>query len=123
MATSEAPEPRGRLRALLQDAVDRRIAPGAVAEVGSAEGVLWREAFGSLTGDAGAVAVDDSTIFDLASLTKPIATTSLVLGLAARRVLTLHDPIAPTSPSGPENGARRSPCRTCSNMRRVCRQG
>ena len=56
--------------------------------------MLWREAFGRLSFDADAPTANDATVFDLASLTKPIATTTLVLDLIARGQLTLDEPIA-----------------------------
>ena len=70
-----------RVRAEVQRAVAGRVFPAAVAEVGNDCGVIWRQAFGSLTFDATSGVVGDDTIFDLASLTKPLATTSLVLEL------------------------------------------
>jgi len=39
-------------RALLSRAIESRLAPAAVAELGDSSGMLWREAFGRLTFDA-----------------------------------------------------------------------
>jgi CubicO group peptidase (beta-lactamase class C family) len=90
---SEAPGVRAAAN-LLRDAVARRIFPAASAVVGSRSGILWRDAFGTLTFDDGAAAATPDTIFDLASLTKPLATTTVVLDLVARRRLRLDEPIA-----------------------------
>lgn len=79
---------------LLQEATARRIFPAAVAEVGSSEGVHWRHAFGALTFDADAPLTAPDTVFDLASLTKPMATTAVVLRLAADGRLPLDTRIA-----------------------------
>ena len=68
-----------RAARVLHDAVDRRTFPAAVAEVGHSGGVLWQEAFGRLTFDDDSPSTELGTVFDLASLTKPIATTSVVL--------------------------------------------
>ena len=68
-----------RAARILRDAVDGRTFPAAVAEVGHSGGVLWQEAFGRLTFDDQSPSAELDTIFDLASLTKPIATTSTVL--------------------------------------------
>jgi CubicO group peptidase (beta-lactamase class C family) len=68
--------------------------PAAVVEVGSVEGVLWREAFGRLDYDAAAQSTQDDTIFDLASLTKVIATTSLALRLVEQEAISLSDRVA-----------------------------
>jgi CubicO group peptidase (beta-lactamase class C family) len=81
-------------RTLLERAVRERVFPAAVAEMGDSHGVLWREAFGTLTFDSGAIAADAHTIFDLASLTKAIATTSVIVRLAAEQVLDLGDPVS-----------------------------
>ncbi len=79
---------------LLAGAIGRRVFPAAVAEIGHSGGPIWREAFGTLTFEARARAADESTIFDLASLTKPIATTNLVLDLTARNLVILAEPVA-----------------------------
>jgi serine-type D-Ala-D-Ala carboxypeptidase len=85
-------------RALLQEARADRVFPAAVAEVGESAGVLWREAFGTLTFEADAPATDEGTIFDLASLTKPIATTSVALQLTISHQLSLATPISASLP-------------------------
>ncbi len=81
-------------RALLGHAVEGRIFPAATVEVGDSRGVIWRTAAGALTFDEGAPRADDSTIFDLASLTKPIATTSAIMQLAGRGALDILEPVA-----------------------------
>jgi CubicO group peptidase (beta-lactamase class C family) len=76
------------------DVIGGRASPAAVVEVGARAGVRWQEAFGRLTyaGDAPVCTVE--TIFDLASLTKVICTTSLVMRLVARDELTLNTRVA-----------------------------
>jgi CubicO group peptidase (beta-lactamase class C family) len=81
-------------RALLERAVRERVFPGAVAETGNSEGVLWRESFGSLSFEPGAAPAGPHTVFDLASLAKVIATTPVVVRLAAEQVLGLSDPVS-----------------------------
>ena len=83
---------------LLREAIARGVFPAAVAEVGDRRGPIWSAAFGTLTGLPGAAAVTLDTRFDLASLTKPIATTSLALALMARGVIALDTPIASAFP-------------------------
>jgi CubicO group peptidase (beta-lactamase class C family) len=78
---------------LLAGALAQRVFPAAVAEIGSSDAVIWREAFGTLTFEDTVAAAPD-TIFDLASLTKPLATTSVMLTLAERQMLRLDDPAA-----------------------------
>lgn len=97
MRSATATQATQATRLLLEDAVARRIAPCAVALVGSSSRVLWRESVGRLwftsPGADAPVATVDSW-FDLASLTKPLATTLVTLDLAAHAAIDLSDPIA-----------------------------
>ena len=79
---------------LLAGAVERHVFPAATAEVGDSTGPLWSGAYGSIGAGPGAPHTTADVIFDLASLTKPIATTSLALGLVARRTLGLDDKLS-----------------------------
>jgi CubicO group peptidase (beta-lactamase class C family) len=81
-------------RRILQEAVHAHATPAAVAEVGVRTGRLWSEAFGTLTYDAHAPATTVETIFDLASLTKVIVTTSLTMGLVEDGRLALDNRVA-----------------------------
>jgi CubicO group peptidase (beta-lactamase class C family) len=99
-------EPINAARLLLREAIANRIFPAAVVEVGSREAVLWREAFGTLTFDAEAGQAEDDTIFDLASLTKPIATTSVILQLMAAHAVSVETPVAVLFPEW--SGAERA---------------
>ena len=94
-----AVSPRGALRfdaarRVLELAVAERAFPAAVIEVGTAGEPLWRQAFGRLTYDPDAAAASDDTIFDLASLTKVVATTPMVMQQVERGVLALDDPVS-----------------------------
>jgi CubicO group peptidase (beta-lactamase class C family) len=81
-------------RAVLRGAISNRLCSAAVAEVGTDDAVIWREAFGALSFADDARSADDRTVFDLASLTKPVATTSVVLGLLAEERLSLDERVA-----------------------------
>jgi CubicO group peptidase (beta-lactamase class C family) len=69
----------GSVAALIGHAIERRAFPGAAIEVGNATGPLWRHAAGTLSYDADALPVSEETIYDLASLTKVIATATLAM--------------------------------------------
>ena len=86
-------------RQVLQRAVADCAFPAAVIEVGRANQPIWREAFGRLTFDADGTPTRDDTIFDLASLTKVLATTALVMRQVERGALGLDDPVARHIPS------------------------
>jgi CubicO group peptidase (beta-lactamase class C family) len=85
-------------RTLLIRAIEEGVFPAACAEVGDSGAVSWREAFGRLTFDENALAASERTIFDLASLTKPIATTSVTLQLVAQGALDLGEPVSACFP-------------------------
>ena len=80
--------------AIVRDAIAAGAFPAASVEVGRASGPLWRDATGRLTYDADAAPVDHQTIFDLASLTKVLATATLTMRAADEGRLTLDDPVA-----------------------------
>jgi CubicO group peptidase (beta-lactamase class C family) len=80
-------------RELLERAVAARAFPAAVAEIGDANRPLWRQAFGRLTFSADSRPTAEDTIFDLASLTKVIATAPLVMRQVERGALALDDPV------------------------------
>jgi CubicO group peptidase (beta-lactamase class C family) len=77
--------------ALVRQAVAHGAFPSAAIEVGSADGPIWRDATGRRTYSIDAAPVDEHTIFDLASLTKVIATTTLAMRAIDDRRLDLDD--------------------------------
>jgi CubicO group peptidase (beta-lactamase class C family) len=79
---------------VIAGAIAARIFPAAVIEVGSSERVLDHQAFGTLTFAEGAPVTEIHTPFDLASLTKVVATTTAVMHLVAEGRLRLDDPVA-----------------------------
>jgi CubicO group peptidase (beta-lactamase class C family) len=81
-------------RRVLEQAIAERAFPAAVIEVGTVGQVLWRDAFGRLSFDADAAPATDDTIFDLASMTKVISTTPLVMQQVERGVLAIDDPVS-----------------------------
>ena len=78
---------------ILEQAVRQQAFPAAVIEVGDATRPLWGRAFGRLSYDAGAPAAADDTIFDLASLTKVVATSTFVMQQVERGLLGLDDAV------------------------------
>ena len=86
-------------RELLRHGVATRAFPAAAIEVGRSSEVLWQEAFGHLTYDAGADACTVETIFDLASLTKVIATTTLVMRHVAAGTIVVDERVSELFPA------------------------
>jgi CubicO group peptidase (beta-lactamase class C family) len=83
-----------KARDIIADAVQAGAFPGAVVEVGDATRVLWTEAFGRLTYDADAPPARPDTIFDLASLTKVLSTTPILMQEIERGAVGLDEPAA-----------------------------
>jgi CubicO group peptidase (beta-lactamase class C family) len=81
-------------RRVLDEAVAERAFPAAIIEVGHAGEILWRHAVGRLTFDPTSAPAADDTIFDLASITKVISTTPLVMQQFERGVLALDDEVS-----------------------------
>ena len=82
-------EPFDRAAEILLHGILDRAFPAAVAEAGRKDGPIWRRPFGTLTYDAGAPDTTNETVFDLASLTKVIATTTLAMRAVDDGLLTV----------------------------------
>lgn len=78
--------------AFLDRAVAETHIPGLVALVVDRDRILYRRAVGQRSA-AGDVAMTDDTIFNIASMTKPIATTAIMM-LVEEGKLDLDDPIS-----------------------------
>jgi CubicO group peptidase (beta-lactamase class C family) len=83
-----------RARQVLRNAIAGNAFPAAVIEVGDVTAPVWREPFGQLTFEPDAPPASEDTIFDLASLTKVLSTTPLVMQQVERGLLGLDDPVA-----------------------------
>ena len=83
-----------RARTVLTSALKARAFPAAVCEVGRSTAPLWTEPFGRFTYDIDAPATRRDTVFDLASLTKVIATTSIATSLVRRNLMSLETRVA-----------------------------
>jgi len=79
-------------------------APGAVLLVAHNGLVAYRKAYGTRTVGANAEPMTADTIFDLASLTKVIATTTCVMRLEQLGQIKLNDPVAKYIPDFAQNG-------------------
>jgi CubicO group peptidase (beta-lactamase class C family) len=87
---------------------DRRF-PGAVLAVGDARGAFHLRSFGSLGYEAGWPEVSLSTVYELASLTKVIAATTLAMVLEEEGRLEIASPVSRLLPGfrgGAKHGVR-----------------
>jgi len=95
--------------AIIRKAIEGRAFPGASLAVTHRGALVVRKAFGRLTYDAGAPAVAPITIFDLASVTKVVATTPMAMAVCARGGLELDAPVVEFLPEfdNPHDQRRR----------------
>ena len=90
--------------AILEKAVQEQNPPGVVVIVGHDGEVVYRKAFGIARSSRGAKPMTLDTIFDMASLTKVMATTTAVMQLVQRGEVSLNDPVAKYLPEFAQNG-------------------
>jgi serine-type D-Ala-D-Ala carboxypeptidase len=96
--------PDATLLALLDDAVGQRIVPGGQLVVVDAGQVVLRHAFGRLTYEG--APVTPATVYDVASLTKAVVTTTVVAKLVAAGRLDWETPVVTLLPYVPHPGLR-----------------
>jgi CubicO group peptidase (beta-lactamase class C family) len=82
--------------------------PGAVVFVGRRDETLYWEAFGAEVIEPFTEPIDRETIFDLASMTKPIATATSILILSDRGALRLDDYVSRYLPAFGCNGKEQT---------------
>src|SRR5208337_5195689 len=92
---------------LVQSEIEARRIHGAVVEVGQGNQVVYRHAFGYRELEPRRVAMTPDTIFDLASLTKVVATSIAIMQLHERGKLDLDAPVARYWPRFGRNGKER----------------
>jgi uncharacterized protein YbbC (DUF1343 family)/CubicO group peptidase (beta-lactamase class C family) len=83
-----------RIDAVVAEAIAAHRLPGAVVLVGRGDAVVFRRAYGSRALDPVREPMTVDTIFDLASLTKVVATTTAVMMLIEDGRVRLTDPVA-----------------------------
>ena len=98
------PGARAQLERIVAAQIDARRLPGAVIIAGDADHVFLRSAFGQRATAPHAEPMTLDTEFDLASLTKVVATTTAVMQLSERARLTLDAPAARYWPAFASNG-------------------
>ncbi len=79
---------------LVEKAISNNLIAGGVVVIGNHDGILSSTARGRLSARPDAPLLDGETIFDLASLTKVIATTPAVMKLLDEGRISLQDPLS-----------------------------
>ncbi len=79
---------------IVERGITEKAYPGAVLLVGNSNGIMYRKAYGRFTYDLNSPAVETSSIFDLASVTKVVATTTATMLCIDRKLFDLDDKVA-----------------------------
>ena len=111
-AASTATSPRsghggldeGAIDVAVAEAIANRSIPGAVVVVGRSDRVVFRRAYGFREVEPDRVPMTVDTLFDLASITKPIATATSIMALFERGAVGLDDPLVKYLPDCDKNG-------------------
>jgi uncharacterized protein YbbC (DUF1343 family)/CubicO group peptidase (beta-lactamase class C family) len=83
-----------QMDSVIEDAIAKHQLPGAVVLVGRKGRVVWHKAYGARAVEPARETMTTDTIFDLASLTKVVATATSIMILVERGKLRLSDPIS-----------------------------
>lgn len=94
----------GRADLLIETAIDRRQIPGGVLLVGLGDRVVYRQAFGARAVQPERVPMTVDTVFDLASLSKPVGCATSIMLLAERGKVKVDDPVCTYLPAFAANG-------------------
>lgn len=106
-APVRAPQSFKALDGIMHDAVERGNIPGGVLLVGHNGRIVYRKAFGLRSEEPTRETMTADTIFDLASLTKCIATTTAVMQLVEQGRVRLNDPVSAYLPDFAQNGKKQ----------------
>lgn len=94
----------GNLDSIVQASIQNHDMPGAVVVVGHDGKVIYRKAFGNRSLEPKVEPMTVDTIFDMASLTKVIATTTAVMQLEEQGKIRMNDPVVKYIPEFGQNG-------------------
>ena len=79
---------------LLERAISQNLIAGGVIVTGNHEGILSTVAKGNISPQPGSPLLNDRTVFDVASLTKVVATAPAVMKLLDQGLINLSDPLS-----------------------------
>src|SRR6266567_1742233 len=106
-AVGVSSERLARIDRVVQSSIDKKELPGAVVLVGRHGRVVWRKSYGARAVEPQREPMTVDTIFDLASLTKIVATATSMMILIERGEVSLADPVALYIPEFGKNGKER----------------
>jgi len=89
---------------IIQQSIADKNIPGAVLVIGHDGAVIYRKAYGERSLEPRHAAMTLDTVFDLASLTKVVATTTAVMQLVEQGKIRMNDPVVKYLPEFGQNG-------------------
>ena len=107
MTARMRPEKLAEIDSLVATAIDEKKMPGCVLLIGRPAGIVWFKAYGNKRVEPESEVMTDDTVFDLASLTKPLATATSIMKLVEQRKLSLDDTVAKHLPDFAAQGKER----------------
>jgi uncharacterized protein YbbC (DUF1343 family)/CubicO group peptidase (beta-lactamase class C family) len=93
-SVSVSTERLAQMDAVINQEISNKRLPGAVVFVGRKGRIVWHKSYGSRALEPSQEAMTPDTIFDLASLTKVVATATSIMILVERGKLRLSDPVS-----------------------------
>lgn len=106
-SVSVSHEHLARMDAVIAQSISKRELPGAVVLVSRKGRIVWEKAYGSRAVEPAQERMTTNTIFDLASLTKVIATATSIMILVERGAVRLGDPLSKFIPEIKGDGRER----------------
>lgn len=89
---------------IINSAISEKYFPGAQLVVGNDEGIIYINSYGNYTYEDNSRKVTNESLFDLASVTKTVATTTAIMKLFEERKIWLYDCVSEYIPGFDTNG-------------------
>ena len=98
------PQKLSSIDAIVAEGISEKKMPGCVVSVGRRGQIAWLKAYGNKQVEPAVVPMTLDTVFDMASITKPVATATSIILLIERGKLSLLDKVATYIPDFAVNG-------------------
>ena len=92
------PQKLAAIDAIVTEGISDKKMPGCVVCIGRRGHIAWLKAYGNKQVEPAVVPMTTDTVFDMASLTKPVATATSIMLLIERGKLSLSDKVATLIP-------------------------
>lgn len=89
---------------IISSGISNAAFPGAQLIVGNEEGIVYEKCYGNFTYDESSPTVTKDCMFDLASVTKVVATTTAIMQLYDRNMIDIHARVSDFIPEFANNG-------------------